>query len=219
MALRLTTGTMKNRLKVLVLGPHTDDAEFGCGGTIAKYLELGADIFIIVFSACEQSVPAPFPPDALARESDKSLALMGVPKQNIIKENIPVRNFGDHRQQILERMVQVRKEIAPQIILTPALSDTHQDHHVIAQESFRAFKSMSVYGYEMPWNIITFSNTTFCPLEERHLAAKIRSLECYETQRFRDYASPEMVRSLATVRGVQCSQKFAEAFETYRSFL
>jgi LmbE family N-acetylglucosaminyl deacetylase len=206
-------------MKVLVLGPHTDDAEFGCGATMAKFLEQGAEVVVLAFSSCEQSVPAPFPPDALAKESAKSLSLMGIPSQNYLLENFPVRNFGDHRQAILEKMVKVRKELAPGLVFAPCLSDTHQDHQVVAQECFRAFKSASVYGYELPWNNITFSNTTFSIIEERHLAVKIRCIECYETQRFRDYASPEMIKSLATVRGVQCSRKLAEAFETYRTYL
>ena len=45
----------KNK-RVLVLAPHTDDAEFGCGGTIAKMVESGSKVFIAAFSACEQSV-------------------------------------------------------------------------------------------------------------------------------------------------------------------
>jgi LmbE family N-acetylglucosaminyl deacetylase len=206
-------------MKVLVLGPHTDDAEFGCGATMAKYLEQGAEVFVHVFSACEQSVPAPFPTDALVKECRASMNLLGIPSSHVIIEKFPVRKFGEHRQDILEKMVKTRKELAPDLVFAPSLNDTHQDHQVIAQETFRAFKSASVYGYEMPWNMITFSNTTFSALEERHLDLKIRCLKCYETQTFRDYASPEMVRSLATVRGVQGCRKLAEAFETYRSFL
>ena len=35
---------MKNTEKILVLGPHTDDGEFGCGGTIAKFIEEGKEL-------------------------------------------------------------------------------------------------------------------------------------------------------------------------------
>ena len=51
--------------KVLVLAPHTDDAEFGCGGTIAKLVSEGSEVHIAAFSACEQSVRPEFPKDIL----------------------------------------------------------------------------------------------------------------------------------------------------------
>ena len=30
--------------KILVLAPHTDDAEFGCGGAIAKFIKEGKEV-------------------------------------------------------------------------------------------------------------------------------------------------------------------------------
>ena len=42
-----------NLKKVLVVAPHTDDAEFGCGGTIARMIDEGLDVHIAAFSACE----------------------------------------------------------------------------------------------------------------------------------------------------------------------
>ena len=38
-----------NFKKILVLAPHTDDAELGCGGTIAKFIEVGKEVFWAVF--------------------------------------------------------------------------------------------------------------------------------------------------------------------------
>ena len=52
--------------KVLVLAPHTDDGELGCGGTVARLLEEGCEVHFAVFSTCAESVPAGFPADATA---------------------------------------------------------------------------------------------------------------------------------------------------------
>ena len=49
--------------KVLVLAPHTDDGEFGCGGTISKLIYQGVEVHYVAFSACEQSVLPEFPSD------------------------------------------------------------------------------------------------------------------------------------------------------------
>ena len=54
--------------KVLVLAPHTDDGELGCGGTVARLLEEGCEVHFAVFSTCAESVPAGFPADELKTE-------------------------------------------------------------------------------------------------------------------------------------------------------
>ena len=36
--------------RVLVLAPHTDDGEFGCGGTMARLVEGGAEVRYVAFS-------------------------------------------------------------------------------------------------------------------------------------------------------------------------
>ena len=41
--------TMKKE-KVLVLAPHTDDGELGCGGTIARKIEEGAEADLTLFN-------------------------------------------------------------------------------------------------------------------------------------------------------------------------
>ena len=62
-----------NVKKILVLAPHTDDGEFGCGGTIAKFIEQGLDVYYAAFSACKQSVLKQFPPDLVFIPSQDDL--------------------------------------------------------------------------------------------------------------------------------------------------
>ena len=42
--------------RVLTLSPHTDDGELGCGGTIARFIDEGKEVYYIVVSTCEKSV-------------------------------------------------------------------------------------------------------------------------------------------------------------------
>ena len=69
------------------------------------------------------------------------------------------------------------------------------------------------------WNNLTFDTDCFIQLEERHVTAKCQALREYKSQGFRDYTSPEFVRSLARTRGVQVGCQYAEAFEVIRLFL
>ena len=54
--------------RALVLAPHTDDGEFGCGGTMARLVEGGCEVRYVAFSIATRSLPEGFPPDTLARE-------------------------------------------------------------------------------------------------------------------------------------------------------
>ena len=74
---------MLNFNRVLVLSPHTDDGELGCGGTIARWIEEGKDIHYAVFSCCEQNVPDELPQDTLAKECLNSLDKLRISSENI----------------------------------------------------------------------------------------------------------------------------------------
>ena len=52
--------------RALVLAPHTDDGEFGCGGTMARLVEEGAEVRYVAFSIATRSLPEGFAPDTLA---------------------------------------------------------------------------------------------------------------------------------------------------------
>ena len=54
--------------RALVLAPHTDDGEFGCGGTMARLVDAGAEVRYVAFSIATRSLPPGFAPDTLARE-------------------------------------------------------------------------------------------------------------------------------------------------------
>ena len=56
-----------NYSKILVLAPHTDDGEFGCGGTIARLVDTGASVTYVAFSSAEESVPEGMDKDILKR--------------------------------------------------------------------------------------------------------------------------------------------------------
>lgn len=201
---------------VLVLAPHTDDGEFGCGGTLAKLSETGSTIHYIAFSICEISVPEGLPSDILATEVQYATQVLNIAPDNLYVHNYPVRRFSEHRQDILEEMVALRKTLQPDLVLLPATDDIHQDHQVICQEGIRAFKHATILGYEMPWNNLQFSTSAFMPLEERHLHKKVEAIAQYKSQAHRGYAYADFIDSLARIRGQQAGHLYAEAFQVIR---
>jgi len=202
--------------RVLILAPHTDDGELGCGGTIARFVEEGKEVYYAAFSVAEKSVPEGFPKNILETEVRKAMKILGVSESNLLIYKYEVRTFSYHRQEILEDIISLRKELQPDLVFIPSPNDLHQDHKVIAEEGIRAFKKSTILGYEMPWNNISFNTISFIPLEERHIKKKIDALRCYETQRYRSYLNEDFIRSLARTRGTQIEVEYAEAFEVIR---
>lgn len=202
--------------RILVLAPHTDDGEFGCGGSISRWVDEGAQVYYIAFSSAEKSIPQGMPTDILKKEVREATRILGISADNLILFDYPVREFPSYRQQILEDMIRLGNELKPELVLLPSTTDTHQDHQTISQEGFRAFKRLSMIGYEMPHNNLNFSTNLFMTLEERHVNKKIEALNCYKSQFGRIYATEDFVRSLARVRGTQIGVEYAEVFDVIR---
>ena len=75
---------LNKKQRILVLAPHTDDGEFGCGGTISKFINEGHDVYYAAFSACQQSVLPQFPSDILITEVKEATRVLGIKSSNLI---------------------------------------------------------------------------------------------------------------------------------------
>ena len=202
--------------RVLVLAPHTDDGEFGCGGTMARLVEEGAEIRYVAFSIATRSLPEGFAPDTLAREVREATTELGIPEAHLTVHDFEVRTFPERRQDILELLIELWEEWRPDAVLQPSIHDIHQDHHVIASEGLRAFKRTTILGYEIPWNNFDFSYQAYLSLEESHVERKVSALSKYASQQHRRYSDPEYVWNLARTHGINVNRAFAEVFQVYR---
>lgn len=199
--------------KILVLAPHADDGEFGCGASVKRFSEEGHEIYYAAFSPCTISMPEGSKDHQLYAELERAVSHLGIDSDHIFKFEFPVRNFPEHRQAILDELISLRKKINPSIVLLPNSDDVHQDHQVIHNEGLRAFKFASILGYELPWNNQQFNSNYFVKVDESHLDAKVKAISEYKSQSFRPYMNKEFFAGLARVRGIQSNNEFAEAFE------
>ena len=202
--------------RILILAPHTDDGELGCGATIAKLTSLGKEVFYAAFCLCSKSLPPSFPSNTLEMECRKATSVLGIPPSRLVLFNYEVRELPQSRQKILEELLKLNKDIHPEMVLLPAVSDIHQDHQVIHQEAMRSFKNTTFAGYELPWNNYRFHTNLFVRISDYDLDKKIKSLKAYDSQSQKNYMKEDFIRSLATVRGIQANSTHAEAFEVYR---
>lgn len=205
--------------KIAVMAPHTDDGEFGAGGSIARIIQEGGDVLYVAYSAAEESLPKELNRNTLKIEVKNATNRLGIASNNLLIFDYKVRRFNEARQAILDDMIRINKEYKPDIVFVPSSNDTHQDHEVISNESFRAFKKITILGYELPWNNMNFPTDLFIKLSRENIDSKIQSIKMYESQKERIYSNPDVMIALALTRGTQIGAKYAEAFEIIRIVL
>ena len=106
--------------RALVLAPHTDDGEFGCGGTTARLVEAGCEVRYVAFSIATRSLPPGFPPDTLAKEVRAATAELGIPESELTVHDFDVRTFPERRQDILELLVALWEDYRPDVVFQPS---------------------------------------------------------------------------------------------------
>jgi N-acetylglucosamine malate deacetylase 1 len=202
--------------RVIAYGPHTDDIELGCGGTICRLQEEGVNIFCVNFSICEDWVPEPFPKDILKKEAFLAAKTMGLLEENIEIHRFQATELWKVRDKIFSIMESHRNKISPDLILVPSRRDLHQDHSAVANEASRVFKWTNIISYETPWNNLDFGKNVYMQFEEKHLDRKLKALDCYDSQKVKSYVDESFIRSLAKVRGMEVGSEYAECFELIR---
>jgi LmbE family N-acetylglucosaminyl deacetylase len=195
--------------RVLVLAPHTDDGEFGAGGTIARLCDAGAEVRYVAFSV-------PQPHDTLEQEVKRATAVLGIQPDHLDLHTFREREFPAQRQEILDLLVRLAADYEPDVVLCPSQHDVHQDHGVVHMEALRAFKRSTLLGYELPWNNYHFHYQAFVRLRDESLHKKILALAHYKSQFARPYANPSYMEAVALAHGVQAGCRYAEAFEVCR---
>ena len=197
------------KLDILAFGAHPDDVELGCGGFLSKLKKQGVVIDVVAFSEAQPlSVGNP------VKEFKNAMKIIAVNKVDFL--GYKPRYFYEKRQDILEYLWNKNKSDNYDLVLCPSSYDNHQDHQVIYQECFRAFKKTSILGYEMPWNNRTFSTDVFVKLNEKNLNEKFKMLDCYKTQGERAFMNKDYIFDMARTRGLQIDTDFAECYESIR---
>jgi LmbE family N-acetylglucosaminyl deacetylase len=200
--------------KLLLIAPHVDDIEISAGGTIVKWQrEKKYEMYYAVFSYAHESNPG----FNMERENLRALEALGH-FTDIIAYNYEVRWFPDYRQKILEDLVQIRKEIDPDLVIAPSTDSWHQDHLTVATEAQRAFRDRNMLLYKHPWDCKgPYYVNYFVPILGGDLGKKVFALTYYESQmEKRDYMNPDYIETMARWNGVLCGVEFAEGFEVFK---
>ena len=111
------------QLDVLAFGPHPDDLELTCGGTLIALSDHNYSVGVIALTRGELGTRGTA--EIRTREFEEAAQLMGVAERTIL--DIPDGDIQSNRENQLKVIHQIRRH-RPKIVLAPYWRDRHPDH-------------------------------------------------------------------------------------------
>lgn len=201
------------KLKVVVVGGHPDDPESGCGGTIARYTDLGHAVAIIYLTRGEAGIDGKTHAEAAAIRSAEVLKACEILKARPVfagqidgSTEISPARYAEFR-----KILEAEK---PDIVLTHWPVDTHRDHRaasLLVYDAWLRSKPRFVLYY---FEVMTGEQTQqFSPSLYVDIAAtegrKRAACFAHVSQNPDEwYAHHDQMNRF---RGLECGCKFAEA--------
>ncbi len=196
--------------KILCLGAHADDIEIGCGGAILKLTNdfPKAEFRWVVFSA-------------EGKRAEEARSSFEVFLAGLASKTLNVYSFKDSffpyiGGSIKDCFVDLKKEIVPDLIFTHYSNDAHQDHRLIAELTWNAFRDSLIFEYEIPkYDADLGIPNLYFQLDENIVQRKVSNLcEVFRSQHAKEWFGEETFRSIMRIRGLESNSqsKYAEAF-------
>jgi LmbE family N-acetylglucosaminyl deacetylase len=204
-------------LTVLCLGAHADDIEIGCGGTLLKLIEQRPDIIVhwVVFSAT--------PPRAREAKRSAGIFLKGAAAKNVVIKNFRDSYFPFMGDRIKKFVAQLGRDVSPDLIFTHHRKDLHQDHRLLAELTWNAFRNHLILEYEIPkYDGDMGAPNAYVHLTKDMAQKKVRRIcEQFQTQTTKQWFSEDTFLALLRLRGIESNSpsKYAEAFYCHKALL
>lgn len=203
-------------MKILAIGAHPDDIEVGCSGTLAKYMQAGHDIYLLVMTEGHMGGKR------AVRKKEQTKSAKILKPRELIWGGCEDTLLSLHMNKMVQDIENVLKKIAPDFIFVQHEDDTHQDHRALAKATISATRYVqNVLFYEGP-TTQNFSPTVFVDIKET-IDTKFATLLAHQSQvrktNIEGLSITDIVRSTAVFRGIQGRVQFAEAFVPLRLFI
>ena len=198
-------------MRILAIGAHPDDIEYGCGGTLLKAMEETkekVDIYLGILTKSNKE-----------RINEQSRS-----KKKLQAKDLLIAKFEDTKLEkwpiihILDTWIE---SVCPTDIFVHWREDSHQDHECVARALFAAVRrsDASVYMYESATSI-QFIPTVFVDISKQ-MKRKEALIRCHKSQitgdKFKSgFDLIRRVRAMAEYHGVMGNLKCAEGFSPYR---
>jgi LmbE family N-acetylglucosaminyl deacetylase len=194
--------------RLLCLGAHSDDIEIGAAATVLRSIKENPSIEVTwcVLSGNEVR-------QVEARQGAEFILGPRV-KRSIVLNEFTDSYFPEQRREIKGFFEQNLKSFDPDLILTHARADAHQDHRVVNELTWNTFRSHQIWEYEIPkWDGDITQPNLYVPVDLEEADTKIAVLrDVFASQRSKHWFDDETFRSLMRIRGFESNSRYAEAF-------
>lgn len=197
--------------RALFLGAHPDDIELGCGALI-HHIARHTNVLCVTLSD-NQKNPAL---KNVVDEHYQSMAILGVPRESVVVGEFTTRIFPEVRQDILEYFLKLRKDFQPEIIFVHSKADVHQDHNTMTEEALRAFRGITLLGFDVVRSSYGFFPHFLVEVSAADVAAKLEALSQYKTYADKYYFERDLLRATMVRHGALAECPFAEGFDILR---
>lgn len=217
-------------MNILVIAPHPDDEILGVGGTIAKYIDHGHDVYICIVTRGHISMFSEESVNQVRQETLNAHEYIGV-KKTFFLDFPSVMLHSQPLHEINAKIEKVVLEVKPTVAYIPHFGDMHTDHFIVAEASMVALRPIGthvvneIYSYETlsetEWNIPHAGNAFLINSWNNitgYLDTKLSTMTKFESQ-LKEFPHPRSIkalRSLANLRGSTIGVEEVEAFSLIR---
>lgn len=222
-------------MKILVIAAHPDDEVLGAGGTIAKHVINGDDVYVRILgegitSRFNKNDNVQSEINELKNNSLKAGKILGV-------KNISFFSFPDNKFDTVPRLDIIKiiesqiLTVKPDIIYTHHYGDLNIDHRITFDATMVAVRPIGIgnnikkiFLFEIPssteWNapfLNIFMPNIYIDITKT-LDKKIKAMKLYHSE-IRNYPHPRSIEGISIIakyRGIQIGLKAAEAFMLIR---
>ena len=208
-------------MKIFVVGAHLDDIELACGGTIAKSIEAGHQVKVLIMS---KSGYTNYDGRVMRKDDDavaegvNALGVLGVTDIEILDfstKDIP------YDSEVIEAIDSRMSKFDPDVIFTHHPFDTHQAHVGVSKSTISAARRKNTVFLFEPITPSGRSYVAFKPQMYVDITStidkKIESLKKHVTE-YKKFGEEWItgVTCRAGFRGYEIGKEYAEAFEVLR---
>jgi LmbE family N-acetylglucosaminyl deacetylase len=209
-----STPSPGKRLRIVVAGGHPGDPEYGCGGTVARYTDLGHAVTLLYLNRGEKTCPATeSDPGSAVRVLEASKACEILKAQPRFAGQCDAHAVVDSTHYDEFRTILAAEK--PDVVFTHWPIDGHRDHRAISTLVYDAWlrmhRNFALYFYEVSDGEDTemFSPTDYVDItatEPRKRAA------CYAHASQSPDRYYALQSEVAHFRGIESGYRAAEAF-------
>ncbi|HEY3513875.1 PIG-L deacetylase family protein [Kribbella sp. NPDC051137] len=208
--LRIASKPAAVRRRVLAVGAHPDDLELACGGTLAKLVDSGHEVHMLVMSHGARGGDNAVRP----LEAKRAGKLLGAASVTVF--DFPDTRLNEQAAALVSAIESAMVQVEPDIVLTHSGNDQHQDHNAVHLATLRAARQHpAILCYESPSATSDFRPSVFVGIDQ-YVEAKVAAVAAFRDQAGKPYMTAERIRGLASFRGAQAKARFAEGYEPVR---